>query len=72
MSLALTSTNRGLYLMAYLCFQAIADTVSDQDLEKGSLYPPLSSIRACSVKIATDIANYAYEKGDLILLKSLV
>ncbi|KAL0275084.1 UNVERIFIED_CONTAM: hypothetical protein PYX00_003057 [Menopon gallinae] len=46
-----------------LSAQAVADAVSDQDLEKGSLYPPLSSIRECSVKIATDIANYAYENG---------
>ncbi|XP_067010270.2 NADP-dependent malic enzyme isoform X2 [Anabrus simplex] len=43
--------------------QVLAGLVSDQDLEKGSLYPPLTSIQHCSLKIATVIAERAYEKG---------
>ncbi|XP_065157603.1 NADP-dependent malic enzyme isoform X2 [Atheta coriaria] len=43
--------------------QTIADNVSEDDLKKGSLYPPLSSIRECSVQIACRIAQYAYEQG---------
>lgn len=43
--------------------QAVADNVQQEDIEKGSLYPPLSAIRECSVQIAARIAKYAYEKG---------
>nr|CAD7588939.1 unnamed protein product [Timema genevievae] len=41
----------------------IADQVIEDDLIKGSLYPPLSMIRECSLQIATNIAHYAYQKG---------
>lgn len=44
-------------------FQAVANSVQDADLESGSLYPPLNNIRDCSIKIASEIAKYAYEKG---------
>jgi hypothetical protein len=43
--------------------QTLADHVDEGDIKKGSLYPPLRMIRECSVKIATRIAQYAYEKG---------
>jgi len=43
--------------------QTLADHVTDEDIKRGSLYPPLRMIRECSVKIATRIAQYAYEKG---------
>lgn len=43
--------------------QAVADHVKDEDLEVGSLYPPLSTIRECSIDIAVRIANYAYAKS---------
>ncbi|KAK6617040.1 hypothetical protein RUM44_005397 [Polyplax serrata] len=43
--------------------QAVANSVQDADLESGSLYPPLNNIRDCSIKIASEIAKYAYEKG---------
>lgn len=46
--------------------QTIADNVSEDDLKKGSLYPPLSSIRECSVQIACRIAQYAYEQGEIL------
>lgn len=43
--------------------QAVADHVKDEDLQMGSVYPPLSTIRECSIDIAIKIANYAYAKG---------
>lgn len=43
--------------------QSIADHVSQEDLDKGSLYPPLGSIRECSLNIAVGVTKYAYEKG---------
>lgn len=45
--------------------QTVADNVSDDNIEKGSLYPPLNVIRECSIQIASRIAKYAYEKGDI-------
>lgn len=37
--------------------------VSDEDLENGSLYPPLNTIKEISVRVATKVAEFAYEKG---------
>jgi len=43
----------------------LADLVSEEDLEKGSLYPPLNTIQKCSLKIAARVAEYAYKQGAL-------
>ncbi|XP_022195873.1 NADP-dependent malic enzyme isoform X1 [Nilaparvata lugens] len=43
--------------------QSVADFVEDEDIERGSLYPPLSKVKECSLEIATRIAQYAYDKG---------
>lgn len=43
--------------------QCVADHVSQEDLDKGSLYPPLGSIQECSLNIAVGVTKYAYEKG---------
>ncbi|XP_065339151.1 NADP-dependent malic enzyme-like isoform X2 [Cloeon dipterum] len=43
--------------------QALSELVTDGDLAKGSLYPPLNSIKDCSLKIAAKIVDYAYAKG---------
>jgi len=43
--------------------RALADMVTAEDLAAGRLYPPLSDIRACSLKIATYIAQHAYSAG---------
>uniref|UniRef100_A0A182QKL3 Malic enzyme n=1 Tax=Anopheles farauti TaxID=69004 RepID=A0A182QKL3_9DIPT len=46
-----------------LSAQRLAEIVTDQDLERGSLYPPLEHIKDCSIKIATHIMEYAYAEG---------
>ncbi|KAH8243838.1 hypothetical protein KR032_010654, partial [Drosophila birchii] len=43
--------------------ERLADLVSKDDLLKGSLYPPLTSIVKCSVAIAEAIVDYAYKNG---------
>ncbi|XP_060523876.1 NADP-dependent malic enzyme isoform X2 [Cylas formicarius] len=44
--------------------EALADLVTDEDLDKGRIYPHLSKITECSVKIAVKLLNYAYCKGN--------
>lgn len=43
--------------------ERLANLVTSADLDVGSLYPPLETIRDCSVKIAVEVMNYAYKKG---------
>jgi len=43
--------------------EKLADLVTSDDLDKGSLYPPLETIRECSLKIATKVMEYSYRKG---------
>ncbi|HSQ69072.1 MAG TPA: NAD-dependent malic enzyme [Steroidobacteraceae bacterium] len=40
--------------------RTLADTVTEQDLAQGSLYPPLSRIREVSARIATSVAEVAF------------
>jgi len=48
----------------FLCAaQALADRISDDDLEAGAIYPPLTSIRDISLSIATAVAKEAYRQG---------
>ena len=54
--------------MFLIAAEIIAKHVSDEDIEKGSLYPPLSLIRECSFEIAIDITKYAYAKGNYFLM----
>ncbi|XP_049278196.1 NADP-dependent malic enzyme isoform X1 [Anopheles funestus] len=49
--------------MFLIAAQVVADHVAEADLEKGSLYPPLSAIKDCSMDIAVGVTNYAYQKG---------
>lgn len=44
--------------------QTVADFVTEEDLNKGSLYPPLKEVKNCSLQIAVKIAEYAYLKGE--------
>lgn len=41
--------------------ESIADMVTEEHLAEGRLYPPLSSIREVSFKIAVKVVNYAYK-----------
>merc|ERR1711915_613072 len=43
--------------------EAVADMVTEEDLSVARLYPPLANIREISVKIATKVAEEAYEAG---------
>ena len=47
----------------FIVAQALADMVTEDDLKGGRLYPPLTDIRKCSLKIATYIAEHAYKTG---------
>ncbi|KAM7362158.1 NADP-dependent malic enzyme-like isoform 1-T1 [Cochliomyia hominivorax] len=43
--------------------ERLADLCEPEDLDKGSLYPPLSKITECSIEIAAYILEYAYKNG---------
>lgn len=43
--------------------QTLAGQVSDEDIELGSLYPPLPNIREISLNIAMAVAENAYQSG---------
>ena len=43
--------------------RTLADTVSQSDLDQGSLYPPLRNIREVSLLIATAVAEVAFRDG---------
>jgi len=49
--------------MFLIAAQTVADQVSDNDISRGSLYPPLDKVQACSFDIAIGITKYAYAKG---------
>ena len=42
---------------------ALAYQVDEEDLDQGTLYPPLSEIRDISLNIAVAVAEKAYEAG---------
>ena len=47
--------------MILVAARALAEQVSEEDLQRGTLYPPLSEIRGISANIAEVVINYAYE-----------
>ena len=55
-----TSVPNGVFLAAA---KSLADQVSEEDLAKGALYPPLAEIRELSVSIAAAVAEYCFEHG---------
>jgi malate dehydrogenase (oxaloacetate-decarboxylating)(NADP+) len=40
--------------------EALADLVTEDDLKVGRMYPPLATLRDCSIKIAIKVAEDAY------------
>lgn len=52
-----------IFLMAA---QKLALMSLDEDLAKGSLYPPLEKITECSIEIAVAIVEYAYKEGKFV------
>merc|ERR1712142_262430 len=43
--------------------EGLANLVTDEDLEVGRMYPPLSKIKQVSIKIASKVAEEAYREG---------
>ncbi|XP_026177643.1 NAD-dependent malic enzyme, mitochondrial [Mastacembelus armatus] len=43
--------------------KALAEQVTDKELEEGRLYPPLSNIREVSIQMAIKLVEYVYAKG---------
>jgi len=43
--------------------EALAQQVSEENFEKGVIYPPFSNIRKISAHIAANVAAKAYELG---------
>ncbi|XP_045461372.1 NADP-dependent malic enzyme-like isoform X1 [Harmonia axyridis] len=43
--------------------RTLANIVREEELESGSLYPPLSTVVDVSLKIAVEVVNYAYKRG---------
>ncbi|MEJ2210382.1 MAG: NAD-dependent malic enzyme [Anaerolineae bacterium] len=49
--------------MFFASAKALAEQVSEADLEQGLIYPPLTDIREVSTAIAVAVAEVAYERG---------
>jgi malate dehydrogenase (oxaloacetate-decarboxylating)(NADP+) len=49
--------------MFFAAAKALADQVSEADLERGLIYPPLTEIREVSAAIAVAVAEVAYRHG---------
>jgi malate dehydrogenase (oxaloacetate-decarboxylating)(NADP+) len=50
----------GMFLAAA---KTLASLVTEEDLAKGSIYPPLAKIREVSLNIATSVCEIAYAEG---------
>jgi malate dehydrogenase (oxaloacetate-decarboxylating)(NADP+) len=49
--------------MFFAAARALAQRVSESDLERGLIYPPLTAIRQVSAAIAVVVAEVAYQRG---------
>ena len=43
--------------------EALANLVTENDVKVGRMYPPLSSLKECSIKIAIHVAEEAFQNG---------
>ncbi len=43
--------------------KALSESVTQEDLDQGSIYPPMDAIREVSLEIATAVAKYAYDNN---------
>jgi malate dehydrogenase (oxaloacetate-decarboxylating)(NADP+) len=49
--------------MFFVAAKTLAENVAKEDLERGSIYPPLREIRKVSLAIAEAVASVAYREG---------
>ncbi len=49
--------------MFYVATRAAADLTTDEELQQGSILPPLEAIREVSAAIAAAVAEYAWDEG---------
>ena len=49
--------------MFYVATRAAADMTTDEELQQGSILPPLEAIREVSAAIAAAVAEYAWDEG---------
>lgn len=47
--------------------EALAEQVSQENFDKGLIYPPFSNIRKISAQIAARVAAKAYELGNIFI-----
>lgn len=52
--------------------EALAVQVTEENYEKGLIYPPFTSIRKISANIAAKVAAKAYELGEFLIGSVLV
>jgi len=55
-----------IYLYNNVTAEALASQVSQENFDKGLIYPPFTNIRKISAHIAASVAAKAYELGKLL------
>lgn len=63
MAVLATEATRVTEDMFIVAAKAVAEQVTDDDLEKGLIYPPQSDIRAASLHVAAKIAERVFDRG---------
>lgn len=63
MAVLATEATRVTEAMFIVAAKAVAEQVTDADLDKGLIYPPQSDIRKASLHVAVRIAEYVFDNG---------